>query len=234
MIFNSTYMLFVAPALLLMMWAQHRVKAAYANGLRVPAPLSGAAAARHILDVSGLQSIPIEQTQGRLSDHYDPSQRVLRLSPEVYATRTAAAVGIAAHEAGHALQHATHYPPLVVRNLAVPLANVGPKLAMVLFIIGGGMASQGAPLGAKIIWIGIIGFAAAFFFQLINLPVEFNASNRAKRLLGELGIVDEQGAVAVRNVLNAAGWTYVGATLQSFLSVLYFIFMFFGGGRRNS
>ena len=231
MVFDPMYFVFLAPAMLLMGWAQHRVKAAYADGLQVPAPLSGAAAARHILDVSGLQDLPIEQTPGQLTDHYDPTQRVLRLSREVYSTQTATAVGIAAHEAGHALQHATHYAPMVLRNLAVPAANFGPKLAMFLFIIGGAMASGGSPLGRMLIWAGIIGFAGTFIFQLLNLPVEFDASNRAKRLLSEMGIVDEHGAGAVRRVLNAAGWTYVGATLQSFLSVLYFIFMFFGRGR---
>lgn len=230
---DPIYLIFLAPAMLLMGWAQHRIKAAYADGMRVPAPLSGAAAARHILDMSGLEELPIEQTPGNLSDHYDPRQRVLRLSSEVYSSRTAAAVGIAAHEAGHALQHATHYPPLIIRNLAVPAANFGPKIGMFLFIIGGGMASQGSTMGRTMLWAGVFAFAGTFFFQLINLPVEFNASNRAKRLLSEMGIVDDHGASAVRRVLNAAGWTYVAGTLQSAMSVLYFIFMFFGRSRRS-
>jgi uncharacterized protein len=233
MFLDPMYFVFLAPALLLMMWAQHRVRSAYSEGLQVPAPLSGAAAARHILDISGLHDVEVEQTQGQLSDHYDPRHRVLRLSPQVYQTRTAAAVGIAAHEAGHALQHATSYAPLVVRNLAVPAAMYGPQLAMIMFIIGGGLAAQGSSVGRTMILIGILGFVGALFFQLVNLPVEFDASNRAKRLLGELGIVDERGAVAVRKVLNAAGWTYVGATLQSLMSVLYFVFLFFGRGRRE-
>ena len=233
MIIDPFYLLFLAPAMLLMGWAQYRIKAAYADGMRVPAPLSGAAAARHILDVSGLQDVPIEQSPGHLSDHYDPSHRVLRLSPEVYATRSATAVGIAAHEAGHALQHATRYPPLVLRNLAVPAANFGPKLAMVLFIAGSAMATQGSALGTTMIWAGVISFAAVLVFQLINLPVEFNASSRAKGLLSEMGIVDENGAAVVRRVLNAAGWTYVAGTLHSLMSVLYFIFLFFGLGRRD-
>lgn len=228
MFFDPMYFVYLAPAMVLMMWAQHRVKAAYTHGLRVPAPLSGAAAARHILDVSGLSDVHVEQTPGRLSDHYDPRQRVLRLSPEVYGTRTAAAVGIAAHEAGHALQHATRYAPLVVRNLAVPAATWGPNLAIVLLIIGGMMRST------ALIWLGIGGFGAVLFFQLVNLPVEFDASNRAKRLLSEMGIVDATGAAAVRKVLNAAGWTYVAATLQSLMTLLYFVSRFAGAGSRRS
>jgi uncharacterized protein len=233
MIIDPLYLLFLAPAMLLMLWAQSRIKSSYEDGMRVPAPLSGAAAARHILDVSGLQSVPVEQTQGHLSDHYDPRHRVLRLSPEVYATRSATAVGIAAHEAGHALQHATHYPPLVLRNLAVPAANFGPKLAMVLFIAGSIMASQGSAMATTLLWAGILSFGAVLVFQVINLPVEFDASNRAKRLLSEMGIVDANGAAVVRRVLNAAGWTYVAGTLHSLMSVLYFIFLFFGRGRRD-
>jgi uncharacterized protein len=233
MIIDPLYLIFLAPAMLLMGWAQHRIKSAYADGMQVRAPLSGAAAARHILDVSGLQDVPIEIAPGQLSDHYDPQQRVLRLSSDVYSTPSATAVGIAAHEAGHALQHATHYPPLVLRNLAVPAANLGPKLAMVLFIAGGAIATQGGTLGRTLIVAGLFSFGAVFAFQLINLPVEFNASNRAKRLLAEMGIVDETGASVVRRVLNAAGWTYVAGTLHSLLSVLYFIFIFFGRGRRG-
>jgi uncharacterized protein len=233
MIVEPLYLIFLAPAMLLMGWAQHRIKSAYADGMRVRAPLSGAAAARHILDMSGLEDVPIEIAPGQLSDHYDPQHRVLRLSEDVYSTPSATAVGIAAHEAGHALQHATKYPPLVLRNLAVPAANAGPKIAMLLFIVGGAMASQGSAIGKTMLYAGLICFASVFVFQLINLPVEFDASNRAKRLLGEMGIVDDQGASVVRRVLNAAGWTYVAGTLHSLLSVLYFIFLFFGRGRRD-
>ncbi|MFG0334060.1 MAG: zinc metallopeptidase, partial [Maioricimonas sp. JB049] len=193
----------------------------------VPAPLSGAAAAQHILDVSGLPDVHIEETQGFLSDHYDPSARVLRLSPEVYRSRTAAAVGIAAHEAGHALQHATNYAPLVFRNAAVPAATFGPQISIVLLILG--FMMQSPPL----VWLGILAFSGIVVFQVINLPVEFDASNRAKRLLGEMGLVDANGAMAVRSVLNAAAWTYVAGTLQSILTLAYYIFRFTGGSRND-
>jgi Zn-dependent membrane protease YugP len=219
------YLIFLSPALLLMLWAQWRVKSTFAKASQVDARLTGAAAARHLLDDAGLHDVGIEETHGFLSDHYDPRHRVLRLSRDVYHNRSAASVGIAAHEAGHALQHAAHYMPLVVRNAAVPAAMVGPTLSIVLLIIGGIIGSM------NLIWLGIIAFAGVLFFQVVNLPVEFDASNRAKALLTEYRIVDGEGAAAVRSVLNAAGWTYVAATLQTLLTLLYYIVHFTGGNR---
>lgn len=225
MIFDPMYFVFLAPAILLAMWAQMRVHSTYAQGMQVPVGLSGAAAARYILDNAGLQHVNIETTPGTLSDHYDPQHQVLRLSEPNYHERTAAAVGIAAHEAGHALQHAQHYMPLVIRSAAVPAAQFGPTLAIILFIAG---AIMGMP---QLIYLGIIAFGALVAFQLINLPVEFDASNRAKAALTEMQIVDQEGAVAVRKVLNAAGWTYVAATLQSILTLAYYAFAFLGRSR---
>lgn len=226
MFFDPVYFIFLAPALLLMLWAQFRVKSTFHKAMQVPAPLSGAAAARHILDSAGVTDVGVEETYGFLSDHYDPTHRVLRLSPDVFRTRSAAAVGIAAHEAGHALQHAHNYAPLMVRNAAVPAARFGPGLSMILLMLGFFMQSP------NLIWLGIIAFGGIVFFQVVNLPVEFNASTRAKQELNSLGIVDEQGAIAVRKVLNAAALTYVAATLQSILTLLYYI-MRFGGMRRD-
>jgi uncharacterized protein len=225
--FDPRFYLFVSPALLLMAWAQWRVKSTYGRAMQMPAPLSGAAAARFILDQAGLHDVPIEPTQGELSDHYDPSDRTVHLSAEVYHSRSIAAVGIAAHEVGHAIQHANGYLPLVLRNIAVPAARFGPGLFMVLVLLGALLGS------GKLILLGLIAFSGVVVFQLINLPVEFDASNRAKRVLSELNIVDADGAVAVRQVLNAAGWTYVAATLQSFLTLLYYIFVLTGGSRRD-
>jgi Zn-dependent membrane protease YugP len=226
MYFDPLYFVFAAPAIVLMLWAQWRVKSTYLEGMQVAAPLSGAAAARHILDNSGCYDVGVEPASGWLSDHYDPSSRVLRLSPEVYESYTATAVGIAAHEAGHALQHAAHYAPLVIRNAAVPAAQFGGTAFSILLILGFVMGSP------KLILVGIAAFALTVVFQLINLPVEFDASHRAKRLLGQLNIVDAEGAVAVRSVLNAAGWTYVAATLQSILTLAYYLFRY--GGAMNS
>jgi Zn-dependent membrane protease YugP len=227
------YLLFIAPALLLALWAQWKVRGTYAQAQQVPARLSGAAAARHILDAAGLQNVAIEPIAGVLTDHYDPHGKVLRLSQGVYGSHTAAAVGIAAHESGHALQDAHRYAPLVVRNLAVPAANFGGSLGMLLLMAGVGlMYTKMAGMGIYFVWAGILGFGLVAFFQLINLPVEFDASNRAKQLLVQYGIVGNQEMVYVNSVLNAAAWTYVAATLQAVLTVLYYAMQFAGSRDR--
>jgi Zn-dependent membrane protease YugP len=222
---HPMYFVFIAPAVLLMIWAQWRIRRAYALGQRIDARLSGAAAARYILDQAGLENVGVEETGGMMTDHYDPRTKVLRLSSEVYHNRSATAVGIAAHEAGHALQHATHYAPLVARNFAVPAAQFGPMAFIALVILG---LIFGSP---QLIILGILAYAGLVLFQVINLPVEFDASNRAKRILVDYQIVDQQGSAAVREVLNAAGWTYVAATLQSLLTLLYYIFRLSGAMR---
>jgi len=225
--FDPYFFIMISPALLVMAIAQIWIKSAYHKGMNVPAPLSGAAAAQHILDSAGAHDVGIEETRGFMGDHYDPKARVLRLSPEVYRSRTATAVGIAAHEAGHALQHANHYAPLAIRNAAVPAASVGPTLGIILMLIALFFQSL------QLFWVGVAFFGAVVFFQLVNLPVEFDASRRAKRLLSNLGIVDEAGARAVSSVLNAAALTYVAATLQSILTLLYYIIRIGGGIRRD-
>jgi hypothetical protein len=232
MIFDVWYLLFISPALLLAAWASWRVNVNFKKGQQVPTPLSGAAAARYILDNAGLHDVGIEMTEGFLSDHYDPTDKVLRLSPEVYHEHTAASVGIAAHEAGHALQDAERYAPLAIRNAAVPLANFGSSFALILAAVGAMLLMYyRSGFGAGILLLGIIGFAATVFFQLINLPVEFDASARAKRILEEHQIVDAEGAYAVRKVLSAAAMTYVAATLQSVLTIAYYILILVLGTR---
>jgi Zn-dependent membrane protease YugP len=221
------YLLFVAPAILLAIWAQFRVRSAYANAQRLAAPLSGAAAARHILDSAGLQQVDIETVPGHMTDHYDPREKILRLSPDVYNSRSLAAVGIAAHEAGHALQDAQAYAPLGIRNAAVPLANFGAGPGILIILLGIVFAAP------ALLMIGIALFSGMVFFQLVNLPVEFDASNRAKRQLVELGICDNEQMLAVNNVLNAAAWTYVAATLESVLTLLYYLSIFGGGSDRE-
>jgi uncharacterized protein len=215
--FNFEYMLWIAPALLLGLWAQMRVKSTYASAQQVPAPLSGAAAARHILDSAGLNGVEIEQIPGELTDHYDSRAKVLRLSTDVYQSRNAAAVGIAAHESGHALQDAQAYAPLVIRNAAVPVASFGSGISYVL-ILAGFFLQFGA-----LLWAGIALFAGVVFFQLVNLPVEFNASARAKQQLVSLGIITDEELYYVKKVLDAAAWTYVAATLQVVLTLLYYV-----------
>lgn len=227
MFFDPYYLLYIAPALLLAFWAQMRVRSTYAAAQRMPAALSGAAAARHVLDSAGLSQIEIEQVPGHLTDHYDPRDKVLRLSSEVFGSRSLAAVGIAAHEAGHAIQDAKHYMPLVVRNAAVPAAGFGSNASMILLIAGLFVTAPG--LSHFLIWAGIGLFGCVVFFQVVNLPVEFDASARAKAELVSLGIVDQQGMVYVNRVLNAAALTYVAATLQAILTLLYLVMRFAGG-----
>ncbi len=225
--FDPMYFLFIAPALLLAFAAQWMVKSAYQKMSQVRASMSGREAARRILDDAGLYDVAIEQIPGEMSDHYDPRQKVLRLSPAVYQGNSMAAVGIAAHEAGHALQDAKHYAPLVVRNMAVPLASFGSSVGSILLMVGLGMVFAGlGAIGQTFFLLGIIGFGATVAFQLVNLPVEFNASSRAKIELVNLGIVTGPELPYVSKVLNAAALTYVAATLQAVLTLAYYIFRY--------
>ena len=221
-------LLFILPALILGIGAQFWVQSAYARGRNAPAKLSGYMAARHILDSAGLGNVQIEAIPGQLSDHYDPREKVLRLSTDVYHGRSLASVGIAAHEAGHAIQDAVGYLPLVVRNFAVPAASFGSGAGMLMLFLG--LVLQ-FPL---LLLLGIVVFSGVVFFQLVNLPVEFNASRRAKQLLVELGLVNQYDMGPVNGVLNAAALTYVAATLQSVLTLLYYILRYSSGQRRQS
>jgi Zn-dependent membrane protease YugP len=223
MFFDPVYLVFIAPAVLLGLWAQMRVQSTFAEAKKIPAGLTGAEAARRILDSSGLYNVGVEQVGGHLSDHYDPTNKVLRLSPQVFGSRSMAAVGIAAHEAGHALQDARDYVPLVVRNAAVPLANFGSGISWILIMVGLFMSKY-------LVFAGIAAFSCVVFFQLVNLPVEFNASSRAKTQLAQLGIVGFSQQQYVSNVLGAAAWTYVAATLQSVVTLAYFVLRFGGMG----
>ncbi len=219
------YFLFVIPPFLLGLYAQWRVKSAFSQMSKIPARMTGAQAARRMLDSGGLQSVAIEQVGGHLSDHYDPRAKVLRLSSDVYNGHTMASLGVACHEAGHAFQDAHHYAPLVIRNLAVPAANFGSG-------IGVGLLFLGAILAIKpLMLLGVILFACVVFFQLVNLPVEFNASSRARYELVEQGIIAGNEEQYVAQVLNAAALTYVAATLQSVMTLAYYLFIIFGDRR---
>jgi hypothetical protein len=221
-------LLFTAPALILALIAQWMVSSAYARGRNMPARMSGFMAARHILDSAGLGGVAVEAIPGHLSDHYDPRDKVLRLSTDVYHGRSLAAVGIAAHEAGHAIQDAVGYLPLAIRNFAVPAASFGASAGMLMLAFG--LILQWKVL----LLLGIVVFSGVVFFQLVNLPVEFNASSRAKQLLVELGLVDAHEMGPVKSVLNAAALTYVAGTLQAVLTLLYYIMRYSAGERRQS
>ena len=230
------YLLFVVPTMLLALGAQWLIHSAYQRTSKIPARMNGEMAARRILDANGLQNIPIEQAQGQLSDHYDPSAKVVRLSPDVYQGYSLASVGIAAHEVGHAIQDAKHYAPLVVRNLAVPVAGFGSSLSQVFFIAAIGLGAVGmGKLATGAMLLFVIGFSATVVFQIINLPVEFNASSRAKTELVTLGIVNGQELTHVSSVLTAAALTYVAATLQAVATLAYYLleFVLQGQSRRD-
>ena len=230
------YLLFVVPTMLLALGAQWLIHSAYQRTSKIPARMNGEMAARRILDANGLQNIPIEQAQGQLSDHYDPSAKVVRLSPDVYQGYTLASVGIAAHEVGHAIQDAKHYAPLVVRNLAVPVAGFGSSLSQVFLIAAIGLGAVGmGKLATGAMLLFVIGFSATVVFQIINLPVEFNASSRAKTELVSLGIVNGQELTHVSSVLTAAALTYVAATLQAVATLAYYLleFVLQGQSRRD-
>jgi hypothetical protein len=223
--FDPIYFLYLAPAILLGIWAQFRVRSTYTTADQVPARLSGAEAARLILNSAGLTDVDIEVVPGNLTDHYDPRHRVLRLSRGVYERRSMASVGIAAHEAGHALQHAWAYAPLTIRNMAVPMASFGGGISPLLILVG---AMINVP---ALIWVGIVLFGGVAVFQVINLPVEFDASSRAKQQLVQLGVIHAEELPYVSSVLNAAAWTYVAGTLQALLTLAYYVMRFGGRGR---
>ena len=226
MYFDGTLLL-VFPALILSLYAQYKVSSAYNkySKVRNKKGYTGAEAARQLLLASKISDVRVEPVHGNLTDHYDPRTMTLRLSEGVYNNPSIAAVGIAAHEAGHAIQHNTGYGPLGLRSALVPMANIGSKLAIPLIILGLFMGSFG------FMYAGIILYTAAVVFTLITLPVEFNASGRAIELLSEYNFLTPDEITPAKKVLNAAALTYVAAALTAVLTLLRFIIL--AGGRRD-
>lgn len=228
MFFDPLYILFLLPGVGLALWAQARVSSAYAEGLKRPASsgLTGAQAAAEVLRAAGVTGVRIEPVVGELSDHYDPTSKVLRLSRDVYLGQSVAALGIAAHEAGHAIQDARRFHGLVLRNLIVPVAGIGSSVCW-LFLVAGLVLHM-----FQLVVLGIILFSANVVLQLVNLPIEFDASRRARESLLTLGLIQQGEDQAVGRVLDAAGLTYVAGTLTSVLSLLYYLVRFglIGGG----
>jgi Zn-dependent membrane protease YugP len=231
MIFDPVYFLFIGPALLLSLWASFRTKSAFNkySKVRTARGFSGAQAAQVLLDRAGIHDVKIVPTHGYLSDHYNPANKTLALSESVYASTSVAAVGVACHEAGHAIQHATAYKPLALRSALVPTAGIGSSIGYMVMLFGLIMQS------ANMVGIGAILFSAVLAFQVITLPVEFDASNRAKRLATEYAIVLPQEREGMDRVLNAAALTYVAAAVSTLLTLLYFLLRagFLGGGSRD-
>ncbi len=224
------YLMISLPALILGLWAQFKVRSAFSKYAQVPTSTrrSGAQIARQILDSSGLYNVQVERTEGFLSDHYDPRHRVLRLSPDVYDGASLAAAGVAAHEAGHALQHQQGYAMLKLRSAMVPTVQIGSWLGPIIFIVGFFLAGT---IGTSLAWLGLALFAAVALFALVTLPVEFDASNRAKRLLVAQNIVFPQEMGGVNAVLNAAALTYVAAAIQAISTLVYYAMLLTGATR---
>jgi len=221
--YDPSYLLFVfLPTLGLTLLTQMWVKSSFRkySQVRNSSGITGAEAAMGILHEAGIYDVDIEESRGFLSDHYDPRKRVIRLSPENFQGRSIAAVGIAAHEAGHAIQHARKYAPLALRNAAVPMASIGSSFGYVVIFIGVIMSST--PLNS-ITYIGLGLIFAVVLFQVINLPVEFDASRRALQLLPAMGILTEQENAGARAMLTAAAMTYVAATATAILQLLYWM-----------
>jgi len=221
------YLLFSLPALLLGFWAQIKVKGAIQkySKIRTLTGYSGADVARRMLDSSGLRDVKIEETRGFLSDHYDPRSKTLRLSPENFRGNSVAAAGIAAHESGHALQHQENYFPLTIRSAMVPSVQIGSWLGPIIFIAG--LLLNWINLA----WVGIFLFGASALFALVTLPVEFNASNRAKAWLSTSGMIYQDESIGVKKVLDAAALTYVAAAIQAISTLLYYVFLLSGSRR---
>ncbi|MBQ9760823.1 MAG: zinc metallopeptidase [Clostridia bacterium] len=219
-------LLLVLPAMLFAFWAQIKVQSTFSKYSTVigRGGYTGATAARRLLDANGLYHVAVMQSNGgKLSDHYDPRNKTLYLSHEVYGSSSAAAVGVACHEAGHALQHAREYAPLKLRMQIIPICSVGSNLAMPIFLVGlilSGAAQAGGEIGYWLMMLGIACFSLATFFQLVTLPVEFNASKRAVEGMRDCGILTSDEIPAAKKVLSAAAMTYVAALAASLLSLL--------------
>lgn len=227
--YDPTYLLVLIGAVLCII-AQIRVKSTYSkySRIRSRSGLTGAQAAQRILQLSGIYDVRIEHVRGELSDHYDPSNKVLRLSDSVYASDSIAAIGVAAHECGHAVQHNKGYAPLSFRTALVPVANIGSWAGVPIIILGVFLG-----MNQILIQIGIWVFALAVLFQLVTLPVEFNASGRALEMLNNYGMLGQDETGKCRKVLSAAALTYVAAAAAAILQLLRLILLFGNGRRRD-
>lgn len=226
---DPLWFVFALPGLIVMLWAQAKVSGTYRKYSKVPnlQGLTGAQVASRLLRDNGLDHVKVEATRGQLTDHYDPRTKVLRLSQGVYDGASVAALGIVAHEVGHAVQDASGYVPMRLRSGLVPAANLGSWMGYIFFIIGFLLRAP------NLVWMGVFFFTGAVAFSLVTLPVELNASSRARRMLQGGGLVSTVEYDAASAVLAAAAWTYVGALLQAVGQLLYYVMIAVGMGRRD-
>ena len=216
--YDSLYLTFMVISLVIMLAAQVGIKSSYSKYSKISnrKGITGKEAAEAVLRAAGVTDVQVVYIKGNLTDHYNPKTHVIALSDGVYNESTIAAVGIAAHEAGHAVQHAQHYSPLKLRNAIIPLSNFGPSIGIILLVIGFALNFSG------LVYIGIALFSFAFLFQLITLPVEFNASRRAMQAISSSGLLEPDEQRGARKVLTSAAMTYVAAMIQSFLTLLFY------------
>ena len=231
-----TYIVLVLPAVIFSLWASASVNSTFKKYAkqRPLCGMTGADAARRVLDANGLYHVRIEHIAGELTDHYDPSANVIRLSDAVYNNPSTAAIGVAAHEAGHAIQHATGYVPIKIRTAIVPLTNVGSRLSFPLILIGLVLAAVSGlgEIGMMLAYAGVICFSLCVVFQLVTLPTEFNASNRALAAIRDCGLLNREELAGSRRVLRAVAMTYVAALAVSVMQLLRLL-LIVGGRRRN-
>lgn len=231
--FDMTYVVLVLPCVILAMWASARVNSTFRKYAQVHSRkgLTGAQAAQRVLSDNGVTNVQIQRVSGNLTDHFDPKSNVIRLSDGVYDNTSAAAIGVACHEAGHAVQYAQHYAPIKLRAAIIPITNFGSMIAMPLILLGL-VLSFTASLSYTFVYIGIACFGLSFVFQLITLPVEFNASRRAIAAIEHSDMLTQEELKGAKKTLSAAALTYVAAAAVSLMQLLRLILLF-GGRRRN-
>ena len=227
-----SYLLYMLPALLLGIWAQFKVQSTFKKYSRIgnSRNITGAQAARMVLDRNNLPHVRVEHISGNLTDHYDPRAQVIRLSDTVYQSASIGAIGVAMHEAGHAVQHAEDYSPMKIRSAIVRVSNFGSSIGPLMIFVGCLFAGD---FGRKLIVLGILLFSLMAVFQLVTLPVEFNASNRALAVIRDTGMFVDEDYKGAKKVLSAAALTYVAALVTSILQILYYVTRFLGGSRRD-
>ena len=232
MFFDWTYLYIVLPCVILSLWASSNVNSTFNRYSRQNSRrgITGAEAARRVLSANGVTGVRIERVSGNLTDHFDPKTNVIRLSDNVYGNTSTAAIGVACHEAGHAVQYAVNYAPMRVRAAVIPLTNFGSKLAIPLILLGLLLSGFGY-FFYELVYIGIACFGLSLVFQLVTLPVEFNASNRAIRAIDDADILTDEELVGAKKTLRAAAMTYVAATAVALAQLLRLILLF--GGRRR-
>ena len=233
--FDWTYLVFVLPCVILSLWASTNVNSTFKRYSQQYSirRITGAQAAQRVLSANGVAGVRIERVSGHLSDHYDPRTNVIRLSDSVYDSTSVASIGVACHEAGHAVQYAQHYAPIKLRSAIIPITNFGSKLAMPLILLGI-LLSAFADMSYTLVYIGIACFGLSLIFQLVTLPVEFNASRRALQAIENGNILTEEEQRGAKKTLSAAAMTYVAATATALAQLLRLILIFGGRGRRRS